>query len=244
MPPGLATPADTANGQDVDDQDYISTVPFTELPQFSRGLSRHPIKFIPAGTLPSTIPTPAVEGPSIADAYLSIVFPNGRPATPSEYPICSVCNLPKKEGSDAKHHLSLGHQMALPRAPTPSGIDRTRMGLKYMEKHGFDVDSRRGLGATQQGMLYPIQPVEKADKLGIGLNAGQKVKVQEVQEVRLGAGEMRKKVLLEKKKAERLRKEFYGDEKVEKYLGRLEQAGGAGIMVDWPQKNGGKKRKR
>lgn len=59
--------------------------------------------------------------------------------------------------------------MSLPRTHTPSSIDRSRMGLKYMEKYGFDVDARRGLGATGEGILHPIIPKEKRDNYGLGI---------------------------------------------------------------------------
>lgn len=49
------------------------------------------------------------------------------------------------------------------------GIDRTRMGLKFMEKYGFDVDAGKGLGATEQGILHPITVKNKQNTWGLGM---------------------------------------------------------------------------
>ena len=93
-----------------------------------------------------------------------------------------------------------------------------------MEKHGFDVDARKGLGAAGEGMLYPIVPKEKIDKYGIGVQVSKDGKLKEKVKVKetLDAGKVRKKAEKDKKRDERLRKMFYEDEKVTKYLGELE----------------------
>jgi hypothetical protein len=215
-----------------DDSD-ISTIPFTEQPAFGKGLWRHPIKFIPAST-PTTTPTASTSTStpiSIADAYLAIVCPSSAPTTESSHPICPTCNSPIKEADNRTHYLSLVHQLSLPRMATPSAIDRTRMGLKYMEKHGYDVDARKGLGTTGEGRLYPIVPKEKRDLHGIGVPVRHerdsvpgvgKARVVE----RLDAGKIQKRAKAERKRDERLRKMFYEDEKVSKYLGELEELDG------------------
>ena len=102
------------------------------------------------------------------------------------------------------------------------------MGLKYMEKHGFDVDARKGLGTTGEGRLYPIVPKEKRDLHCIGVQVRQEADAQgkggpraRVVE-RLDAGKIQKRAKAERKRDERLRKMFYEDEKVSKYLGELE----------------------
>ena len=94
------------------------------------------------------------------------------------------------------------------------------MGLKYLEKHGWDVDSRLGLGASGQGMLFPIVPKEKRNTHGLGVQI-KKGTVEKKVVVRLDAGKARKMAESEKKRDEKLRRMFYGDEKIEKYLSEL-----------------------
>ena len=105
------------------------------------------------------------------------------------------------------------------------------MGLKYMQKHGFDVDARVGLGANGQGMLFPLVPKEKRDKFGLGIDRKDYVAQRglggasafEVREGKLDAGRVRKLVGIEKKRHEKLQRMFYGSEEVERYLGKLEE---------------------
>ncbi|KAF2648372.1 hypothetical protein K491DRAFT_575759, partial [Lophiostoma macrostomum CBS 122681] len=212
-----------------EDDDDISTAPFTSQPAFGKGLWRHPINFIPASSSTSA-PTPPSSTPlSIADAYLAIVCPSSAANPEPDHPTCPTCAHPIKEADSRAHYLSLVHQLSLPRTPTPSAIDRSRMGLKYMEKHGFDVDARKGLGTTGEGRLYPIVPKEKRDLHGIGVQVqgpeeggekGRGVAKARVVE-RLDAGKIQKRARAEKKRDERLRRMFYEDEKVGKYLGDL-----------------------
>lgn len=203
-----------------DDAD-VSTEPFAQQTTFGRGLWKRPIKFVAAAPI---VPPSAVSKPqSIADAYRAIVFPNGQPqAKTNAYPICGICEAPVTESDDRAHFLSHVHQAALPNAPIPSGVDRTRMGLKYLQKHGFDVDSRIGLGASGKGMLFPIIPKAKSDKLGLGVDKKrvemEKKEALAPQNVKLDAGKVRKLAEAQKKKHERLQEMFYGDDKVERYL--------------------------
>lgn len=229
--PGLGSVAHDPT--DHDDSD-ISTIPFVDQPAFGKGLWRKPIKFVAAAS--QTAPTadvPAAKALSIAEQYLAIVFPNGQPKVEAEYPICPTCNAPIKEADNRAHYLTIGHQLSLPTAPTPSAIDRTRMSLKYMEKHGFDIDARQGLGASSSGILYPILPKEKADKHGIGIQIPKNgVVAEKEKEKRLDAGQVRKKVAEEKKKAEKLRRMFYEDDKVSRYLGELDERSASGNGLD------------
>ncbi|KAF2272610.1 uncharacterized protein EI97DRAFT_348248, partial [Westerdykella ornata] len=201
------------------DDDDISTAPFTSQP-ITKGLRNHPVKFVSATTTtapPSAAPKPV----SIADQYLAIVFPNGVPKPEVSHPICPTCGEPITQADERAHFLSLGHQMSLPRTHTPSAIDRSRMGLKYMEKFGFDVDARRGLGASGEGILHPIIPKEKRDTYGLGIKGTvATVGTEQLKEV-LDAGGVKKKAAEEKKKAEKLRRMFYGDDDKEKYLEEL-----------------------
>jgi hypothetical protein len=210
-----------------DDAD-ISTAPFVQHQAYGRRLWMRPINFVPAApTSPTLSPTPSkVDGPSIAEQYLAIVFPNGRPQPEVDpYPPCEVCGVPVKDPTDQAHYVSIIHQAALPRAPIPSSIDRTRMGLKYMEKYGFDVDARVGLGANGQGILFPIMPKQKRDKLGLGVDKKQVERERREglvpKVVKLDAGKMRKLAAVQKKKHADLQKMFYGNDEADQYLGGL-----------------------
>jgi hypothetical protein len=223
MPPTDASTYDAnarLNPAEEINEDGASTKPFTEQPAYGYGLWRNPINFVPASSgLPPTVSPP---NNSLAEKYLAIVFPNGQPQQEeSAFPLCGTCGAPVKEADTRAHYLSSVHQLSLPRANTPSSIDRTRFGLKYMEKHGWDVDARIGLGAEGQGMLFPIVPKEKRNTHGLGVQIKKGGRVVEKKVQTLDAGKVRKMVESEKKKDERLRRMFYGDEKVEKYLGQL-----------------------
>jgi hypothetical protein len=211
-----------------DDAD-VSTIPFVQHPAYGRGLWKNPIQFVSAA--PDAPITKSGNGNSMAEKYLAIMFPNGQPQPkPEAYPACGICGEPVKEQDQRMHFLSPAHQAALPRAPIPSAIDRTRMGLKYMSKHGYDVDARVGLGASGQGMLFPLVPKEKRDKLGLGIDKKEHEKKRalggasaaDVKEGRLDAGKIRKLAKVERKKHDKLQKMFYGNDEVEKYLGHLD----------------------
>jgi hypothetical protein len=209
----------------------ISTLPFTSHPAYGRGLWRNPISFVPATPSTTTASSKPVDGQSIAQKYLAIMFPNGQPLRePDAYPLCGICGEPVKETDHRIHFLSAAHQAALPRAPVPSAIDRTRMGLKYMQNFGWDVDARVGLGANGEGMLFPLVPKEKRDKLGLGIDKKAEERrrglmngrgVAKQGEIRLDAGKIQKLAKVEKRKHDKLQRMFYGNDEVEKYLGEL-----------------------
>jgi hypothetical protein len=209
----------------------ISTLPFTSHPAYGRGLWKRPVAFVPAASSTPPAPSKPIDGQSIAQKYLAIMFPNGQPIPePDAYPLCGICGEPVKEANHRIHFLSAAHQAALPRAPVPSAIDRTRMGLKYMQNYGWDVDARVGLGANGEGMLFPLVPKEKRDKLGLGVDkkAEERRKglisgraVPKPGEIRLDAGKIQKLAKVEKRKHHKLQRMFYGNDEVEKYLGEL-----------------------
>lgn len=225
----------TTNRHDEENEetdDDISTAPFTTHKAYGRGLWRNPIAFVPAASEVKPASSKPVDGQSIAQKYLAIMFPNGQPTPePHTYPICGICGEPVKESDHRIHFLSTVHQAALPRAPIPSAIDRTRMGLKYMQNYGWDVDARMGLGARGEGMLFPLMPKEKRDKLGLGVNMKDEERrkrltsgrsIAKPGEIKLDAGKIQKLAEVEKKKHDKLQRMFYGNDEVEKYLGGLD----------------------
>lgn len=218
-----------------DDETY--TVPLRDQRVFGAGIKKQRVNFVPSSTsLSATTPSTPSSGSSIADRYLSIVLAKGTepershsappPATETTdtpAPLCDVCNLPLQPGSHAApHEASLAHQVCLEHSHPPSAIDRSRKGLSFLQAYGWDPDKRVGLGAGGEGMLHPIQVKEKRDTVGLGANVkpgkGPVVK-QKVQ--KLNAKEVRKKEEEGRKRSEKLKKMFYANDDVEKYLGFL-----------------------
>ncbi|CRL29407.1 D111/G-patch [Penicillium camemberti] len=169
------------------------------------------------------IPPPPPIGPAPAPA------PASAPVA-SEY--CEVCKLPiPKATADATdqnprpHESSLAHQICLTHSHPPSHLDRTRSGLRYLSTYGWDPDSRLGLGASgREGIREPIKPRAKHGTAGLGTGLDRDgdplppkpppVKVQ-----KLNAKQVRNKIAEDKKRAERIRKAFYQNDEVLKYLG-------------------------
>jgi hypothetical protein len=89
------------------------------------------------------------------------------------------------------------------------------------------VDARVGLGASGQGILFPIVPKEKRDKYGVGVDKKQVEKEKRagmvLKEVKLDAGKIRKLDAVQKKKHAKLQRLFYGDDKVERHLSGLDR---------------------
>ena len=196
---------------------------------FSAGLRRKLIKFVPASNEEISNPeqkraasTPAK---SIQDIYLNIVMPprdtaSAPPESPAPHRICELCQLPLGEGELVKHETSIAHQVCLEHSHPPSALDRSRMGLGVLQSQGWDPDARKGLGASQQGVQYPIKAKQKEDTLGIGLQVPkdlEKWKKEKFQ--KLDAAKVRKKVAEDKKRREKLQRQFYGNTDIEKYLG-------------------------
>jgi G-patch domain len=150
--------------------------------------------------------------------------------------ICEICNLPHtstpnggaaEETSEERdalaklrpHEASLAHQVCLTHSHPPSHLDRNRKGLAYLSSYGWDPDARVGLGASGQGIQYPIKPKPKDDKLGIGVVLPKEADRRKKEKVeKLDAGKVRKLHEKDKKKAERLREMFYRNDDVEQYL--------------------------
>jgi hypothetical protein len=159
--------------------------------------------------------------------------------------VCEICNLPLAETPDSlpasrgetpeengdglgqrppakprPHEASLAHQVCLTHSHPPSHLDRNRKGLAYLSSYGWDPDARVGLGASGQGIQYPIKTKPKDDKLGIGVVLPKEADRRKEEKIeKLDAGKVRKLHEKDKKKAERLREMFYRNDDVERYLG-------------------------
>ncbi|KAI0132061.1 hypothetical protein BJ170DRAFT_592042 [Xylariales sp. AK1849] len=219
--------------EDENDEDF--DVPLQHKRPFGSGVRRRHIAFVPAssGNLNSTgQDIPGAPSRSVADLYLDIVMPKDLGSTqPVVAPpqLCEVCQLPLDESTggtagDAskpgRHEASIAHQVCLTHSHPPSALDRSRMGLSVLQSQGWDPDGRSGLGVVQQGMQYPIKVKEKNDTLGIGVKIPrdfQPAKKEKAQ--RLDAKKVRKMAAEDKKRKERLQRQFYGNGDLEKYLG-------------------------
>jgi hypothetical protein len=177
--------------------------------------------------------------PTIEPSQNVLKHPDEETSNPQ---VCEICNLPISESVEASsisensctfdstadprpvkarpHEASLAHQVCLTHSHPPSHLDRNRKGLAYLSSYGWDPDSRVGLGASGQGIQYPIKTKPKDDKLGIGVVLpGERERTKKEKPIKLDAGEVRKLQEKDKKKAERLREMFYRNDDVERYLG-------------------------
>lgn len=147
------------------------------------------------------------------------------PLASAEDAICDICNRPiASHQSGSSHESTIAHQLSLPHSHPPSDIDRRRKGFAVLNTQGWDPDSRLGLGAEGEGMRQPIKPVENPDRAGLGAKfAPAKVKEKPV---KLDAGKIRMIEKEGKKKADKLRNDFYARDDVLKYLGEQGDGGG------------------
>ncbi|KAK3903914.1 hypothetical protein C8A05DRAFT_32331 [Staphylotrichum tortipilum] len=248
----MAAPKENTRSNNDHDEDY-DDIPLQHQRYFGAGLHKRPISFVSASTGSSQLQsvnntTPKLSPPQdISDIYLNLVLPKTpqpSPPPPSESqpdaPPCPICNLPLQAPSSpthppsqcpTPHTQSLAHQLSLPHSHPPSSLDRTRMGLSYLSSHGWDPDARRGLGAAEQGIAFPVKARLKDDNRGVGMPVSVSKKGDEKgrgreKEKLLDAGKVRKLVKEEGRRRERVWEELFGDGRVEKYLGK--GAGGGG----------------
>ncbi|UNI16893.1 hypothetical protein JDV02_003283 [Purpureocillium takamizusanense] len=236
-----------------DDDNEEPEIPLHHKRPFGVGLRRKKIDFVRATESDSTLPssTSSVAKGSLAgDLYASIVLGEGSsvsasasrtesPGAPTadddddegaRKPItCPVCALPIITPL-REHEASLAHQVSLTHSHPPSGLDRTRMGLRTLQSQGWDPDARRGLGLEGEGPRYPIKVAAKEDNLGIGASAQQaseeakrKKKKGAEQEPEAPPRQQTRKerkalAAKERQRAERLQAEIYGRVDVERYL--------------------------
>lgn len=139
---------------------------------------------------------------------------------PSDSLYCDLCDRSIAANvSRAAHERSIAHQISLQHSFPPSHVDRERKGLAVLQDHGWDPDSRLGLGAKGEGILQPIKAVDNPHKAGVGARLAP-ANVKE-KPMKLDAGKVRRLEQEGKKKAERLRNSFYMSDDVQKYLGEM-----------------------
>jgi len=206
---------------------------------FGSGLRRKQVVFVPASSNdPDTAEKSKPQEPSksISDIYLSIVLPKeagkdtlGDNEVAFSSDVCKVCKLPLstgyevvgEEGSPARpHEASIAHQVCLTHSHPPSALDRSRLGLSVLQAQGWDPDARTGLGASNQGISFPIKPKPKHDTLGLGIEIPKYITTKKKEKPQLlNAKKVRKMAAEDKKRHERLRHQFFGNGEVERYLG-------------------------
>lgn len=146
---------------------------------FGAGLKRKRVRFVPASTNTDTsettiLPKSEKTGSQVSTLYLSLVglgspHDGGSSSTSASTlaEACPECALPIINVHT--HTTSTAHQSSLPHSHPPHPYDRSSLGLKVLTESGWDPDARVGLGRTGEGIRYPIKPVPKDDKLGIGI---------------------------------------------------------------------------
>lgn len=231
----------------VDDDDDDSG-PLMEHRAFGAGIKRkRRINFVPAAitaTAPAT--QHGLPGVSAGERYLSIVLNEGafpKPptagsgeSTPGKIlaqkqpegrkDVCEICKLPivgsenaANATSSRPHEATLAHQVCLEHSYPPSHLDRNRKGMKYLSSYGWDPDSRLGLGATGEGLRFPIKPKVKNDTVGLGVRLPNGKGVLEEKPERLDAKQTRKREAEDTVKRKRLQEMFYQKDDVARYLG-------------------------
>lgn len=231
-----------------EDEDYH--LPLQDQRVFGAGIKRKRIAFVPASSTESSLPfTTDSPKSDIASRYLAIVLPKvsqSQSQSPLQTPrppersssappastststgqICSVCHQPVVASTD-KHESSLAHQLCLTHVNPPSHLDRSHVGLRYLTTHGWDPDSRLGLGARQEGIRVPVKPKEKHDTEGLReslpddsrtIRKKATPRKEDNKVVKLNAKQIRVQDTEAKRRADRLRQSFYGPD-LEKYLG-------------------------
>lgn len=228
------------------EEDYF--IPLEDQRVFGAGLKRKRVAFVPSSSARASTTLPHKQPSDVRDRYLSIVLPPAGTLKPDESnhntllasatddtpgdlsnQLCSICSLPlHAPAHKTLHEASIPHQASLPHSHPPSHLPRQHVGLKYLSSYGWNPDSRIGLGAEGDGIRVPIKAKEKHDTVGIGADAEIDGDVKRSkrrgttghhQVKKLNAKEVRKMEDDNKKKADKLRRAFYQDDEVAKYLG-------------------------
>lgn len=232
-----------SNGvEDYDDEYYV---PLVDQRVFGAGIKRNRIAFVPARSHDSTVERP-VSPSDFGSRYLSIVLPNEKVAM-SEVPgpsglgqeSHSQSNVDTKAGqepltqegsaSNPDNDTSIASQLSFEHSHPPSHLDRSRLGLKYLQEYGWDPDAREGLGSRREGIRVPVKANPKNDTAGLGLlfkddettiTQAKKVKItsNSTSMPKLNAKQVRRIEEDKRKKGEKLRQSVYGED-WSRYLG-------------------------
>ena len=218
-----------------EENDETSTSPLNKA-YFSNPVYRRRVTFVPAAPATLAADTPVSTGTFAADRYSSIVF--GSTAADTEFTSnsndnrsldpraeslsCPICHVPLpvslSETVVKSHECLLAHQLSLPHSHPPSHLPRSNKGLQYLSSYGWDPDSRQGLGADGEGIRVPVKPKVKADTVGLGVSVD-KNRTEKPKPVMLDAGKVRKLENKDRKQRQKLEREFWGRDDIEKYLG-------------------------
>ncbi|KAI1168329.1 hypothetical protein F5B18DRAFT_598019 [Nemania serpens] len=220
------------------DHDSAEEIPLQHKRPFGSGLKRKRVVFVPASSGNLNTSTSIDDSKisetskSVSDIYLSIVLPEEtEEAAPADAgpDLCDICKLPMNEPSNIEgaersssrpHEASIAHQVCIAHSHPPSALDRSRMGLGVLQAQGWDPDARTGLGASRQGISFPLKAKPKNDTLGLGVQIPKDVATKKKEKPQpLSAKKVRKMAADEKKRHEKIRHQFYGNPDVEKYLG-------------------------
>ncbi|PFH63410.1 hypothetical protein XA68_10063 [Ophiocordyceps unilateralis] len=169
---------DKNDEEEVDDED----IPLHRKKPFGAGLKRKRVEFVPATEADGDAVATTTTASSAADLYASVVLGGREPerlSTSEKQPeMCVVCSIPITTSSQ-QHALSLAHQVSLVHTHPPSALDRSRMGLRTLQSHGWDPDARRGLGLHGEGARFPLKTKAKHDNRGVGAAAQAKPEPQQ-----------------------------------------------------------------
>ena len=139
-----------------------------------------PIRFVKAKTTCSSAksqPLSLPDGKEISAFYSSltseVAVASVDSSSPTQGLILQFCEACRQEVPDwPSHSGSIGHMLnadsSQPKPPTYYSIKSNNPGRRMLEESGWD--SEVGLGLHGQGRKIPLRPVEKSDRLGIGLS--------------------------------------------------------------------------
>lgn len=195
-------------------------VPAEDQRVFGAGIKRKRVTFVPASTDESNVLSKPKT--AVGDKYLSIVLKSQEQKSEEvETTVaCEICGQPVKES----HESSISHQLCIEHSHPPSHLPREHIGLKILGSHGWDPDSRLGLGASGEGIRVPIKSKTKNDTVGLGVetkqrNDGGMFEVKAAEGIKpLNAKEVRLQEEAGRKRAQKLQQNFYGED-LSKYLG-------------------------
>ena len=186
---------------------------------FRHSTGRQQLIFVPASGPTQVLPERPEDPESAARIYESIVFAS-RPSVENhaDSKQAALIENPRLSGK-----TSLAHQASLEHSHPPSHLDRRRNGFRYLASYGWDADSRLGLGPSGEGLRAPLKGTIKRDTAGLGIKLSEPPgQILPTPACSLDASKVRKQYAQDRKRTEKLREKFYGDGKIERYLGQVD----------------------